>query len=475
MKTFSTLIALILFPFAGAQSLQGVLRGLDHHNAVSFYAKDITNNKVISNFHGSRSQPPASTMKLITATVALTNLGPNYRFTTSMDVYGTQHQNTLDGLIEITFNGDPQFSRFTLRKWFKLLKSKGISTFRGNVNLIDPPSITPPGRLSNELYDCYGRMPSVATIDQNCSIIKIKGTKQNQLAELETNTQTEGLINNQVKTTRTCRYHENEPSGHLVFHDKTSILNLYQQNQNVTLTGCIHPKHFPVQITVAPPKKHFLKNQILAALRKNHITLLGDIKIIPHQQGSSKKLLIHKKQRSKPVKTLLKRLLLNSDNHVAESLYQRSTQSKPSHPYWIKAEEKTKATLKSLGLNFEDAAILDGSGLSRYNHIQTKQMVQLLETIHKSPKLKHYILKYLPVSGKSGTLGNRFRHKKLKRIIQAKTGTLKDTIALSGYLTHQKRVIAFSLAIDGNKNTYNSYMPKENNLFKLLLKQINMK
>ncbi|HJN37951.1 MAG TPA: D-alanyl-D-alanine carboxypeptidase/D-alanyl-D-alanine-endopeptidase [Gammaproteobacteria bacterium] len=466
------LIILLFCSFAQGDPLQDTLKDLDWSQAISFYAKDITHNKVIIDFHGSRSQPPASTLKLITATLALTNLGPNYQFKTSLNAYGKIKKSKLDGFIEITFGGDPKFSRFTLRKWFKQLKKSGISTIKGNINLIDPPSINPPGRLSNELNDCYGRMPSSASIDQNCSIIKVEGTQQNVLANLVTNTRTEGLINNQVTSTRHCRYQGDEPSAHLIFHDKTAILNLYQDNKAITLTGCIHPKHFPVQVTIAPPKNSFLKNQILDALKRNNMTLQGNIRIIPKPLGTQKQAILHKQQKSMPVKTLLKRLLLNSDNHIAEALYYGSTQNKIKQPYWLNAEKNAKTTLKTLGLNFSNAAILDGSGLSRYNHIQTKQMVQLLEVIYKSPKLRPYILKYLPASGRTGTLSYRFRHPNLRNIIQAKTGTLKDVLGLSGYLTHQQRIIAFSMALDGNKNSYGLYMSKENKLFNNLLNRI---
>ena len=207
-------------------------------------------------------------------------------------------------------------------------------------------------------------------------------------------------------------------------------------------------------------------------MRRSHITLIGDIKIQKKPSGSNKKLILHKKHKSKPVKKLLKRLLMNSDNHIAEALYLQSSKPNPVLPSWLGYEQQAKSTLKKLGINFDSASILDGSGLSRYNHITTKQMVNLLEVVYKTPSLRNYIWKYMPVSGTSGTLFRRFRSSSLKGKIRAKTGTLKDTSTLSGYIVHKKHIAAFALAVDGNKNCYDDLKKIENQLFKRVLKAL---
>jgi D-alanyl-D-alanine carboxypeptidase/D-alanyl-D-alanine-endopeptidase (penicillin-binding protein 4) len=58
----------------------------------------------------------------------------------------------------------------------------------------------------------------------------------------------------------------------------------------------------------------------------------------------------------------------------------------------------------------------------------------------------------LPVAGVDGTLAGRFRNSSLKGRLWAKTGTLNEVNALSGYLTAASgKTIAFSILVNGRR------------------------
>ena len=58
----------------------------------------------------------------------------------------------------------------------------------------------------------------------------------------------------------------------------------------------------------------------------------------------------------------------------------------------------------------------------------------------------------LPVAGVDGTLTNRFKNSPLKGKLWAKTGTLNETVALSGYLTAASgKTIVFSVMVNGHR------------------------
>jgi len=58
----------------------------------------------------------------------------------------------------------------------------------------------------------------------------------------------------------------------------------------------------------------------------------------------------------------------------------------------------------------------------------------------------------LPVAGVDGTLANRFKTSPLKGRLWAKTGTLNETNALSGYLTAASgKTLAFSILVNGRR------------------------
>ncbi|MGB6831237.1 MAG: D-alanyl-D-alanine carboxypeptidase, partial [Terracidiphilus sp.] len=57
-----------------------------------------------------------------------------------------------------------------------------------------------------------------------------------------------------------------------------------------------------------------------------------------------------------------------------------------------------------------------------------------------------------PIAGVDGTLENRFKNTPLKGKLWAKTGTLNEVNALSGYLTAASgRVLAFSILVNGHR------------------------
>jgi D-alanyl-D-alanine carboxypeptidase/D-alanyl-D-alanine-endopeptidase (penicillin-binding protein 4) len=58
----------------------------------------------------------------------------------------------------------------------------------------------------------------------------------------------------------------------------------------------------------------------------------------------------------------------------------------------------------------------------------------------------------LPVAGVDGTLTNRFKNSPLKGKLWAKTGTLNETVALSGYLTASSgKTIVFSVMVNDHR------------------------
>ncbi|RYY25459.1 MAG: D-alanyl-D-alanine carboxypeptidase/D-alanyl-D-alanine-endopeptidase [Sphingomonadales bacterium] len=95
---------------------------------------------------------------------------------------------------------------------------------------------------------------------------------------------------------------------------------------------------------------------------------------------------------------------------------------------------EVEAMLKAAGVARTAWDLSDGSGMSTYNRVAPRGMVQLLRWISVQPWGAQWS-DTLPIGGVDGTLRNRFKGTALEGKVFAKTGTLNGANALAGYLT----------------------------------------
>ena len=140
--------------------------------------------------------------------------------------------------------------------------------------------------------------------------------------------------------------------------------------------------------------------------------------------------------------------MLNSNNMAAESLfkiagghYAKTTGSAQN------AVEMLFAYLDKIGLNSSDIKVVDGSGVSKNNLATSDFMTSFLTAQYKiSPD---YPKMFAPAG--EGTLTNRMLYFGDK--LRAKTGTLSDVSAITGYITTVKgKVLAFNIMINDAKS-----------------------
>jgi len=94
--------------------------------------------------------------------------------------------------------------------------------------------------------------------------------------------------------------------------------------------------------------------------------------------------------------------------------------------------EEMRAFLKEIGVTKDEFQATDASGLSRLNLVTPAAVVKLLQFMYRSPNRENW-MSLLPVGGEDGTLKLRFRNTAAAGHIRAKTGTLSHVNSLSGY------------------------------------------
>jgi D-alanyl-D-alanine carboxypeptidase/D-alanyl-D-alanine-endopeptidase (penicillin-binding protein 4) len=102
--------------------------------------------------------------------------------------------------------------------------------------------------------------------------------------------------------------------------------------------------------------------------------------------------------------------------------------------------------LAAWGIAPDSIVMLDGSGLSRYNYVTADALIDLLVHVWRDERLRGPFVAALPVGGHDGTLDQRMKNSSLDRRVQAKTGTIANVRALSGYLdTMSGEKLVFSM------------------------------
>ncbi len=107
--------------------------------------------------------------------------------------------------------------------------------------------------------------------------------------------------------------------------------------------------------------------------------------------------------------------------------------------------------LVDAGVNDDDFFLYDGSGMSPNDEIAPRALTRLLVYAwHQSWGAAWRAT--FPVAGVDGTLEDRFRNTPLAGHLWAKTGTLDEDTALSGYLTAASgRILVFSILVNGRR------------------------
>ena len=103
--------------------------------------------------------------------------------------------------------------------------------------------------------------------------------------------------------------------------------------------------------------------------------------------------------------------------------------------------------LLNAGIDKDDFAFFDGSGLSGHDLVTPRATVKLLQYAAGQPWFEEW-KKSLPVGGVDGSLEGRFTKAPLQGKVFAKTGTLGEARALSGYVECASgRTVIFSILV----------------------------
>lgn len=145
---------------------------------------------------------------------------------------------------------------------------------------------------------------------------------------------------------------------------------------------------------------------------------------------------------SPPLADILEELLQESDNTTAE-LLTKELGRQAGDPTTAGGRARIAAVLGADGLAAEGFTVADGSGLSLDDRVTCAQLVEAL----RHPTTGELLVERLPVAGQTGTLDDRFLGTSLVGHLRAKTGSLNTVAALAGVVDDGDPPITFAVVV----------------------------
>lgn len=426
----------------------------------SIQVQSLDSGQILYAHQPDRRMSPGSNTKLFVAALALDRYGPEFRIATPIaatqapDATGTLH-----GDLIVSGRGDPTWTvRRNQRDFWSnfdpivdLVKAAGVRHITGDVVGDATHFHVPPygaGWTADDLNDYYGAEVSALTLEENYAEIAVSpSTAIGDPATLALIHPHTGLtLDNRTVTT-------------VAGSETRLFLQRIVDNTSVQLWGEIAADAAPrrLDVTVPRPATWFARC-LKEALQRAGITVAGEARGVrwPDAGPDPLTLVTLGQVSSVPLRDLVTGFMKPSHNLYTDLFFAtigesaRTTQT----PDWVRSDalalDELQAFLVRNDLARDDVLFEEGSGLSRNNLTSAAAIVRLLEFMSRHPEGPAFAAS-LPIAGVDGTLRRRMKGTAAEGNLRGKTGTLRWTSCLSGYVTSATgERLAFSLLLNRN-------------------------
>lgn len=379
---------------------------------------------------------PASNQKILTTAATLLELGPDFKFETFVRCDGEISSPTLKGNLVVFGNGDPTLynkffpdPRYVFRTWAAELRKRGISHITGDIigddNAFDDQLIGY-GWSYNYLPVWYAAEIGPLQINENYIDVKI--------VPPETTTGTVEIIPNLPSS-----YYTIVPKIDVVSQGRNAISLDRAPNTNIIeISGTVvaGSRSFERSPTIHNPTLFYV-TVLKEVLEEEGIQVDGapvdcdDIEGWDYEPEDFHTLIIHY---SPPLSEIIKGLMKRSQNLYAETMVRAIGWHATGQGSFRAGRDVVRDQLQRFGVAPESYAYMDGSGLTRYNYISPRLVVDILRGMWWH-EYRSVWMDTLPIAGVDGTLRRRMRDTAAEGNVRAKTGTVSNVRALSGYVT----------------------------------------
>jgi len=406
------------------------------HASVSYVIYNMTKDSLVAELNPYLSLVPASTLKLLTSAAALEILGPDLRFKTTLCYDGSIEGRSLFGNIYIVGGGDPALGSAIYKQseflsiFIKAIKDLNIDSIHGHI--IADPSIfdmetIPYTWAYGEVNEAYAAAASGLTVYDNTYLYEIlkheKGLIKPEADKLFPQIPLLSFYNNFVVT---------DEEKHSL-----NITNRPASNKKIIKGGFPASLNKVVVKGAIPDPAYYIAFELFEKLLNSGIYIKGSPSSIydivlnkeSDKNNSRKQIAVIY---SPHLLSIIQNVNMQSNNLFAEHLLKQIGLRKTGIGDTETGCSSVINFWRSKGLDVNGLFMYDGSGLSRFNAVTAKQLVDVLRYMRTSVHFTNFF-NSLSQAGTTGTLKKLCVGSNADGLINAKSGTMSRVKSYAGY------------------------------------------
>jgi D-alanyl-D-alanine carboxypeptidase/D-alanyl-D-alanine-endopeptidase (penicillin-binding protein 4) len=380
---------------------------------------------------------PASNAKLYTAAAALAILHGSHRYQTTLS--GTIKSGAATNLV-LRGHGDPSLQTRDLWAMVQELKLHGARRVEGDITVdqkfFDEQTTPPAFEQQPNEWAAFRAPVSAVAINENTVTLTVRpqAAGVNALVSFEP----PGFVDvdGTIKTAEAG-------ADNVVLE----LSGGKSRRLSAKVSGAVGADSRLVRYTKRVDDPQLLAGYALkAVLEESGVKVPGDVRLGAGGKGG-----VLARHESEPLSSLLYALGKSSDNFYAEMVFKSLAAEAKARPGKSQdSAEMVARWIEKNDLGDTGVVVKNGSGLFDANRTTAHSMAKLLRWAWREPDIKSEFVAQLAIGGVDGTLHRRFRDLRAHRSVRAKSGTLDDAIALSGYVLGPpgKSTIAFAIVFN---------------------------
>ncbi|HEU4642880.1 MAG TPA: D-alanyl-D-alanine carboxypeptidase/D-alanyl-D-alanine-endopeptidase [Gemmatimonadaceae bacterium] len=426
---------------------------------------------------------PASNMKVITGSVALAQLGPEFRFRTTFVARGGVCGGVLHGDLVVNGRGDPSVSdamrgdaMVPMREIADSLAAHGITRIAGKIvagENVFPDSSLGYGWSWDDLRDAYSAGVDELFFDEGYGRVVVRGGAQPgapvTVAALPSSRYP--VVRVEARTALAPDSGAVGSGGRLVMSRESQLeTHVDPASGAEVLSGWIAPQWVDTLDVVYPDQNAAYLAALGQALSERGIVVTGALSPAGCGASGAASTVPTTAQRleggagatagrdttattpmdtifvyqSLPLRDILRAMAKPSQNQIAEILLKTIGLERTGVGRADSGSAVVARQLLAWGAQPDGFVLRDGSGLSRYDYLTPETLVHTLAAIRHDTAFAAFY-DALPIAGVDGTIAGRMRGTPAQGNVHAKTGYVANARSLSGYVTTADgRMLIFS-------------------------------